>query len=353
MKSVKKKLREMLNPNLLDIRECNLHKVHNAFGTGLNSFGYDVELLVMDIYYFFKQAIHSSQLSEKQKDLGIPEHVFLRHVSSRWLTFQSSLERVLQQFEVLKAFFQTEAGATPTSAVLQKRLASALSDKTILAKMLFLRNTAELLSEFQTVFQKEEPLVHIVHSKCIGLVRKLLSRFMKHEAYCNLFGNELKQLDVGSPEWLKQVLEIGSDTEKEMRNWDPQEKKSFRTSAQAFYISTARHLIKRLPLDNKLLYHLRFLDPICSLPVEETVQSIKYVAAGVPHMIKGEQVTSLVDQWHCLHSQPISAAAHLPAPQHRWLLGFSVSFRKVSSRVSVCTSHVVPSTWKRRLRTWV
>ncbi|KAH8033736.1 hypothetical protein HPB51_015768 [Rhipicephalus microplus] len=31
-------------------------------------------------------------------------------------------------------------------------------------------------------------------------------------------------------------------------------------------------------------------------------------------MIKGEQVTSLVDQWHCLHSQPISAGAHLPTP---------------------------------------
>ncbi|KAH9384383.1 hypothetical protein HPB48_026390 [Haemaphysalis longicornis] len=177
--------------------------------------------------------------------------------------------------------------------------------------MLFLRNSAELFSEFQTVFQKEEPLVHIVHSECIELVKKLQSRFMRHEAYCNLSGSELKQLDVGSPEGLKQVLEIGSDTEKA---WDPQEKKSFRTSAQAFYISTARHLIKRLPLDNKLLYHLRFLDPRCSLPVEETVQSIKYVAASVPHMIKGEQVTSLVDQWHCLHSQPISAGARLPAP---------------------------------------
>ncbi|KAH9384109.1 hypothetical protein HPB48_026095 [Haemaphysalis longicornis] len=121
MKSVKKKLREMLNPNLLDIGECNLHKVHNAFGTGLNSFVADVELLVMDIYYFFKHAVHSSQLSEKPKDLGIPEHVFLRLVSNRWLTFQSSLERVLQQFQVLKAFFQTESGARPTSAVLQKR----------------------------------------------------------------------------------------------------------------------------------------------------------------------------------------------------------------------------------------
>lgn len=82
MKSVKKKLKETLNPNLLDTTECNLHKVHNAFGTGLNAFGVDVELLVTDIYYFFKHAVHSSQLFEKQKDLGIPEHVFHRGCGS-------------------------------------------------------------------------------------------------------------------------------------------------------------------------------------------------------------------------------------------------------------------------------
>lgn len=102
MRSVKRKLKEALNCNILDIGECNLLKVYNAFGTGLSAFGADVELLVIDIYYYFKHAVRSTRLVDQQKDLGIPEHVFLRHVNNRWLTFQSSLERVLEQFEVLK-----------------------------------------------------------------------------------------------------------------------------------------------------------------------------------------------------------------------------------------------------------
>ncbi|KAL1468246.1 hypothetical protein MTO96_025554 [Rhipicephalus appendiculatus] len=65
--------------------------------------------------------------------------------------------------------------------------------------------------------------------------------------------------------------EIGLDTQREMKAWDPQEKKAFRTGAQAFYTATAKHLVKQLPLDNKLLLHLRFLDPSSHLTTEERV----------------------------------------------------------------------------------
>lgn len=154
MKSVKKKLKDAVHRNILDIGECNLHKVHNAFGTGLTAFGADVELLVMDVYYFFKHAVRSSQFTNQQKELGIPEHIFLRHVNNRWLTFQCSLERVLEQYDALKAYFHNAADNRPSSAALPRRLAAALADKQLLAKMLFLRNTAELFNRFQALFQR-------------------------------------------------------------------------------------------------------------------------------------------------------------------------------------------------------
>lgn len=84
---------------------------------------------------------------------------------------------------------------------------------------------------------------------------------MRHDAYQNATAAELKCLDVAAPTGLKQAPEIGLDTEQEMHSWSPEEKKSFRVRARAFYIATAQHLLKQLPLDNKLLFHLRFLDP--------------------------------------------------------------------------------------------
>lgn len=152
MKSVKKEPEQTMTPNLLVIGECNLHKVHDAFGT-------DVELLVINICYFFKHDILSLHLKEQQRDLGIPEHVFLQHVSNRWLPFQGSLERVLKQHQALKASFHVEAEAQQTSAVLQKQLAMALADKKTPAKMLFLWNTADLFSEhFKHFLTGKNPL---------------------------------------------------------------------------------------------------------------------------------------------------------------------------------------------------
>ncbi|KAH6940839.1 hypothetical protein HPB50_008708 [Hyalomma asiaticum] len=98
--------------------------------------------------------------------------------------------------------------------------------------------------------------------------------------------------------------EIGLDTEEEMQAWSTQEKKAFRMGVQQFYIATAKHLLKQLPLDNKLLKHLRFLDPCLSLGMEQTVQSLKYVASCVPQILKTEQVVLLVDEWHSLQCRP-------------------------------------------------
>ncbi|GBN70436.1 hypothetical protein AVEN_199372-1 [Araneus ventricosus] len=47
MKCLKSKLK-LANAQLSDIRECSLHKVYNAFSAALNSFGSDVESLLMD-----------------------------------------------------------------------------------------------------------------------------------------------------------------------------------------------------------------------------------------------------------------------------------------------------------------
>lgn len=143
-----------------------MHKVHNAFSTGLNAFGSDMELLVIDVYYF-KHAVWSSNFKEHQKDLGIPEHVFLQHVNNQWLTFLDSLERVLEQYNVLKAYFRSEAEVQPSGAVLRNRLVTALLDKKTKAKMLFLRSTAERFIAFQAIFQRQEPLIHIVYQECV------------------------------------------------------------------------------------------------------------------------------------------------------------------------------------------
>lgn len=83
MKSFKRKLKMEVSPNMVDIGECGLHKVHNAFAAGLDSFGAEVESLVTDVHYYFKFATRHADMKELQRDIGVPQPQFLRHVSSR------------------------------------------------------------------------------------------------------------------------------------------------------------------------------------------------------------------------------------------------------------------------------
>lgn len=54
---------------------------HNAF-----SHGTEVETVVVDVYYFFKSAVQNA--SAQQEVLPLPSNVFLRRLSSRWLTLR-------------------------------------------------------------------------------------------------------------------------------------------------------------------------------------------------------------------------------------------------------------------------
>nr|XP_037284486.1 uncharacterized protein LOC119177183 [Rhipicephalus microplus] len=301
MKSVRNKLQKHVAPSLIDIGNCNLHKVHNAFGRGLDAFGLDVEEVVRNIYYYFKGAVRAEALRECQDTLGISCHVFLRHVSNRWLTLQDSLCRVEEQFEALRTYFfkGNSSRQRPDTQSLHNKLVSAFSEKQLLAKVLFLKNCAQLFSGFQLLFQKQEPLLHILHVELIVLVQRVLSRFLRHEAFADKTAEQLKRLDVMDASLWKSRPEVGTDTEKSMLEWDSSEKKRFYLGARAFYLACAKDLLQKLPLDNRVLQSASLLN-WQSTNVESEVRALKYLVSRLPQVIKHEEVSSAIDEWHML-----------------------------------------------------
>nr|XP_054928845.1 uncharacterized protein LOC129385771 [Dermacentor andersoni] len=297
MKSVKNKLQKHVAPSLVDTGYCNLHKVHNAFGKGLDAFGLDVKEVVRNIYYYFKGAVGAEAPKECQETLGIPCHVFLRHVSNRWLTLQDSLCRFEEQFEALCAYFlkgSTSKQRYDTRS-LHNKLVSAFSEKQLLPKVLFLKNCAQLFSGFQLLFQRQEPLLHILHTELIALVQRVLSRFLRHEAFADKSAEELKRLDVTDSSLSKSKPEVGADTKKSMLQWDSSEKKRFYLGARAFYLACAKDLLHKLPLDNRVLQCASLLS-LQSTNVESEVGSLKYLVSQLLQVIKNEEVLSVIDE---------------------------------------------------------
>lgn len=307
MKSVRRKLEQHLTSSIADVGHCSLHKVHNAFAKGLDAFGSDVEEVVRNVYYYFKSAVRSEIFRESQDVLGIPSHVFLRHVSNRWLTLQESLGRILEQFDAIKDYFEkaNKTGQRSATQSLHNKLAVAFSQKPLYAKVLFLKNCAELFTGFQKLFQKQEPLLHILHAELLSLVGRVLSRFLRSEAYQGKTVDDLKSLNLQDSTLWKTKPELGMDTDDAMRTWDIPEKKRLRLGARAFYIACSQDLLQKLPLENKLLQHARILG-LHFTDADSEARSLRYLASQLPQVLQLNEVSSLIDEWYMLKCDPLN-----------------------------------------------
>lgn len=139
---------------MLEMSECTLHKVHNAFAAGLHSFSSDLESIVANVHHYFKFAARNTDMKQVQKKLGLPVLEFLRHVNSRWLTLLPGLERLLNQFEALQEFFSRNKPVRAAALTRHERLAAAFSDKALRAKLLFVKKCSRAFPEVRDTFLK-------------------------------------------------------------------------------------------------------------------------------------------------------------------------------------------------------
>ena len=58
-----------------------------------------------------------------------------------------------------------------------------MTSKTALAYMSFIVHACQDFKEFVVPLQSTEPKIHVLYTKCVKLVKDLLSRFMKNDSF--------------------------------------------------------------------------------------------------------------------------------------------------------------------------
>ncbi|KAH9364320.1 hypothetical protein HPB48_000895 [Haemaphysalis longicornis] len=56
--------------------------------------------------------------------------------------------------------------------------------------MLFVKKAVKLFENFETLFQTQEPLLHILHEEMVLLTKQILGRFMRKESFSEWSGAE-------------------------------------------------------------------------------------------------------------------------------------------------------------------
>lgn len=71
--------------------------------------GFNVEEMAIDLFYWFdKSTKRKVALVEYCTFCDIAYRQVLKHVNTRWLSLETAVSRILQQYEGLKSFFLSE-----------------------------------------------------------------------------------------------------------------------------------------------------------------------------------------------------------------------------------------------------
>ena len=258
---------------LVDIGTCSLHPVHTAFTKGVEVLPFDIDQFANDIFAWFKlSAARREDYSEVQSEelLETAGEFFLRPVSSRWLSMEPVCRRLIGQFPALKKYFITTLPKASNSKIIcggdrYKRIKAALVDPSTLVYLNFIAFVASNLTPFLTLFQKSEPLVHVLYEKLSQLVRTLMLTFMKAEVVGSKEGPDLISVncDDGS-NWLPaKSIDVGTGTNKVLSTIEKEdERKKMRYSFRCCLVKMTSYMQAKLPLANPVLRDLQCLHPV-------------------------------------------------------------------------------------------
>lgn len=314
---------------LLNIGYCNLHIVHSCFEVALPSLGQEVSDLVILVHsYFDDYPSRCEAYSNVQIEKNVPKHIFLKHVSSRWLSLAKSAERLLEQWPALTHYFlqflpRQGNSKKALESKMYKSIASALKDSTFPAQIAFTIQSAKLFERFSRIFQTEQPMIHTLYDEMSSEFALLLSKFCKPESLTekdefmkdSFIKNTKNLLDI-------RKIVIGKDAERYLSKCSKLDMLKFRKQALEHYQKAASRLFEKSILSKGAeTMHLRCLQPK-EIKKEKSLNSI--VVYKLLKLNLDIEVDSLSDEGRLLQLEDFSTYDFTIRIDHFWQQIFKI-----------------------------
>ena len=156
---------------------CVCHLAALCAAAALKKLPVSIDELLIDIFYHFKHSAKKySEFTDIQAEFeDIKPLRILKHCTTRWLSLQCCVKRLIEQWPALYAYFDRQVDIEVTNARVQ-RIASQLKDPAVKLMCHFVLYALKPFNKFSTVFQ--------THASCIGTldfdVRNLLRAYMSN-----------------------------------------------------------------------------------------------------------------------------------------------------------------------------
>ena len=272
------------------------------FGAALDVTNWELDTIIIDIYQWFKlSAARREDYTDIQRLLEVPEQTFLRFVECRWLSLFPALERVLLHWDSLREYFVNYLPSKQPQSCRNeryKRIIAFIKEETYKAKIHFLINVALIFSRFQTLFQAEGPLTHILYDKMSELYKEVLGKFVKEDQFAGRSGRSLMDDSITDTanEVEDEKLDIGVKTRDCVKKVSTSSKKTFLFDVRKFLRKVTEIMRKTLPLNNSLLQDLLLLHPLARSE-DYGRNAVTRVARRIAHIIPESDLDKVVGQF--------------------------------------------------------
>lgn len=257
------------------------------------------EDLVRTLYnYFSNSPKRSGQLKQFQEFLTIKPHKLLHPCQTRWLSLQSAVLRLLEQYDALKLFF--------TDAAFTDRLNSADSILRMLNNpynklyLEFLEFSLNFFNNLNKMLQSEKPQIHNLHENLCNTFRSLLDCYID-TSY--LMRTDLSNIPVDNPRHYKPVEELylGIKVATGLSNpmLTPNDVKIFKLHCLEFFIEGAKQIKSRYDFSNETVKNLFFFNP-ANIKQGSAPTSILHIAQKFPRIIPENKYQMLDNEWRHL-----------------------------------------------------
>lgn len=230
----------------------------------------------------------------------------LKLSDTRWLSRHKSIERILEFWDTIKSFLYEMLINEKTKS--GENLMCIMQNVDTKAYLLFLKYTLNYFNMFNAFFQAEETRIHLLQPKSLKLLEVICNNFLKSEVLkSSVFPNILFD-EIENHKSLSDV-NLGSECEEYlcqlMKDGYTNIVANVRENCLQFYVTAAKEIFKRLPVNNLFLSNLKVFHPniVLSNTDKEVFNLLFKHVSFVAKTIGGFDEINLKKEWCALHSE--------------------------------------------------
>lgn len=260
-----------------------------------------IEDLARDVYsYFSCSPKRQGTFQEFQEFVQAKPHKLLHPCQTRWLSLESVVSRLLEQYNALRLYF--------TDAVVSERLLACenilqkLNDPTTKLYLQFLEYVLPIFNMLNKQMQSESPQIHILRKSVIRSYTTILECYLQDDYVQN---TPVETINPRDPHNFKELdfMYLGVAVEKSLSQphlFPQQAVQQFKLRCLDFLIEAAVQISKRFPMQNETFKHLEALDP--AVVKEKSIQTLAPLMMNFPSLVSDEKRQKIDTQWRILRN---------------------------------------------------